>query len=157
MDPKIVYWTGAFANMGLVVALAARGVWLRRQGEIQRHRRHMLAAGALVGLFLLSYGLKLAWLGGEEVEHWSAADVWILRLHESCVLAMLVGGAVATRRGVQLGRTRALSGRPEDPAPPPSLGAWHRRAGWLAVSGAVAGLLTAGMVLFGMYHRAGLL
>jgi hypothetical protein len=157
MDPKLLYWTGAFANMGVVVALAVRGVWLRRRGEIARHRRHMLGGGALVLLFLVSYALKLAWLGREALEHWSAADVWVLRLHETCVLAMLVGGGFAASRGFRLAGTRAASGRADDPPAPPALARWHRRGGWLAVSGAVLGLLSAGLVLLGMYRRAGIL
>jgi hypothetical protein len=157
MDPKLLYWTGALVNMAVVVALAARGVQLRRRGEIARHRRHMLGAGALVGLFLVSYAFKLAWLGREALELWSPADVWVLRLHETCVLTMLLAGGFAASRGFRLAHTRAASGRPGDPPAPPALARWHRRGGWLAVAGAVLGLLTAGLVLLGMYRRAGIL
>ena len=92
MDPKLLFWTGALANMVVIVALAAAAVRARRRGDIRRHRRGMLAAAALVGLFLLSYALKLVWLGREEIERWSVTDVWILRIHELCVLAMLFAG-----------------------------------------------------------------
>lgn len=157
MDPKLLYWTGAFANMGLIVALAWAGVRQRRRGDIARHRRRMLAAAALVGLFLVSYAVKLALLGREPLELWEREEVWILRAHETCVAAMLLGGGLAAWRGRALGRTRSVTRDPADPLAPAPLARGHRRAGWLAVVAAVLGFASAGLVLLGMYLRAGIL
>ena len=157
MDPKTLFWTGAFANMGLVLALAVSGVWQRRRGDIPRHRRRMVLAAALVGLFLASYVLKLAFLGREALHTWSSGAIWTLRIHEACIAVMLLGGAVAGLRALGLRRTRNATRNPSDPLAAPSLAAWHRRAGWAAVVAAGLGFASAGLVLAGMYQRAGLI
>jgi len=156
MDPKLMFWTGALANMGAVVALAALGVWARRRGDIVRHSRLMLSGGALVSLFLLSYLVKLVCLGREDMETWSSGAVWLLRVHETCVLVMLVAGFLAARRGMAMARTRNVTRDPSDPPAAPERVRGHRLAGWTAASAAVAGFLAACLVLFGMYERAGL-
>jgi hypothetical protein len=79
-----------------------------------------------------------------------------LRVHELCVAAMLLGGVVAGFRAWQMREwvgTRLRS--VVRPSAPIEL-ARHRAAGWLAVLGALLGVLTAGAVLVGMYTRAGL-
>lgn len=155
MDPKLMFWTGALANMGVVVALAALGVRARRRGDVVRHRRLMLTGGALVSLFLLSYLVKLVCLGREDMDTWSGGAVWMLRIHETCVLVMLVAGSLATRRGLALVRTRNVTRDPSDPPAAPERARGHRLAGWTAASAAVAGFVTACLVLLGMYQRAG--
>lgn len=156
MDPKLIFWTGAFANMSLIVALAFVGVRARRRGDIALHVRCMLTGAVLVAAFLLAYVWKLAFLGREDMDAWSGASVWVLRIHETCVLVMLVAGALAVRRGRALRATRNVTRDPADPAAPLQQVRGHRGAGQLAVGAAVLGLLTAGVVLFGMYQRAGL-
>jgi uncharacterized membrane protein YozB (DUF420 family) len=157
MDAKLLFWTGAFANMGAVVWLAARGVRHRRRGDVPGHQRAMRAAAALVLLFLLAYAVKLAVLGREPLETWSPAQVWVLRIHELCVASMLLAGSAAWLRSRALRRTRNATRDPADAPAPAALAAWHRRAGWAAVAAAGAGFATAGLVLAGMYHRAGLI
>lgn len=157
MDPKLLFWTGAFVNMALVLGLAVGAVRARRRGDVGRHAHSMLAAGALVGLFLVSYVFKLALLGREPMELWSTGDVWWLRIHETCVAAMLVSGSLAGHRARALRRTRNATAKPTDPPAAPATVSWHRRAGGVAVASAALGFLTAGMVLLGMYRRAGVL
>jgi uncharacterized membrane protein YozB (DUF420 family) len=157
MDPKLAFWTGALINMSAIVILAALGVRERRRGAIAAHRRRMLAAGALVGLFLAAYAVKLALLGREDRSSWGATSVWVLRIHELCVLTMVVAGGLAAARGRRLASTRNATGDPGHPVAPPRLSAGHRRAGWAAVVAAVLGFVTAAGVLAGMYRRAGLL
>jgi len=157
MTPGLLYWTGAFANMLVIVILAGVGVRERRRGRIRQHRRDMLIAAGLVGGFLVSYVLKLALLGREDMSGWSGNAVWTLRFHELCVLSMLLAGGLAARRGSALGRTRAASLDLADPPPAPGAALAHRRAGWTAVVAAALGLLSAALVLVGMYQRAGLL
>lgn len=157
MDPNLVFWTAALANMGLVLGLAVNGVRQRRRGDVPRHRRSMLGAGALVGLFLVGYALKLAFLGREAVETWTPAAIWTLRLHELCVASMLLGGGVAGVRATGLRRTRNATRNPADAPATRSVVVWHRRAGWTAVVAAGLGFGSAVMVLLGMYQRAGLL
>ena len=155
MEPKLVYWTAALANMGVIVVLALRGVAHRRRGAIDRHRRSMLAAGWLVLAFLASYAVKLAVLGREAMQLWSPTAVWVLRIHELCVLTMLVAGGAALWRGRSLSRTRNASLDPRDPPAPAALADGHRRLGTVAVAAALLGFLTAVLVLAGMYARAG--
>lgn len=151
MDVTLLFWTGALLDLLLVALLSWRGVALRRAGDIPGHRRAMTGAGLLVAFFLGAYVLKLIWLGREDRSDWTAADRALLWFHESCVLAMLVGGALARWRARHLGAGAA-------PAPGAAIAAarFHRRAGWAAVVGAALGLATAAGVLFGMYRRAGL-
>lgn len=156
-DPKLLYWTGAFANLLVVAGLSIHGVRLAGRGELARHARAMRAAALLVGLFLLSYVLKLFFLGREEVALWGREAIWILRFHELCVLAMLIGGAVALVLARRLRRTGSFTRTPGDPPAPPALARRHRRAGRAAVLGALLGALTAAFVLAGMYARARIL
>jgi uncharacterized membrane protein YozB (DUF420 family) len=156
MDPKLLYWTGAFLNMGVIVGLAAWGVRARRRGAMALHRRNMLAAISLVLLFVVSYLFKLALLGREDLAVWASADLWTLRIHELCVLVMVVAGGVAAWRGRRLSTTRNTTLSPDDPPAPARLADGHRHAGWTAVAAVVLGFLTAGLVLAGMYRRAGL-
>src|SRR5258708_26698956 len=62
-DPKVAYWTAAFANMLAAVTLAVIGVRRIQRAEVAGHRRMMKTAAPLVLLFALSYGVKLALLG----------------------------------------------------------------------------------------------
>ncbi len=155
MDPRLAYWTFAFIDLCGVVGFAAAGVVALRRGDVTRHRRRMLTAAALVGLFVLSYLCKLALLGREDLASWEVESIWVLRIHELCVFAMLMGGAVAGSRALRLRHTRNATRNPKDPPASSSLVRWHRRAGWTAVSAAVLALGFALLVLAGMYRRAG--
>ncbi len=153
MDPKVLYWTAAFVNLGVIAGLVIRGVAYIRRGDVVRHRRAMLAGAWLVAAFLVSYGLKLAFLGREDLSVWRAFHVQTLRLHETCVLAMLVAGTVALTRARRMRGSRNVTRDPADPPAPESTVRWHRRAGWTGVIGALTGLASAGVVLAGMYAR----
>jgi hypothetical protein len=145
--------------MVLVVVLALRGVRAARQAEILLHRRCMRAAGWLVVGFVASYSLKLALLGREALAQWSPAAIWTLRIHELCIAVMLAGGASALLRAAQLrnepfaASAAGIERAPLSPGLLPALAA-HRRSGWTALVGASLGVLTAGLVLAGMYARA---
>lgn len=155
MHPRLAYWNFAFVDLGAVVAFAAAGVIALRRGDVTQHRRRMLTASALVGLFLLSYLVKLALLGREDLATWELESIWVLRVHELCVFTMLAGGAVAGSRALRLRHTRNATRDPQDPPAPAALAKWHRGAGWTAVSAAALGLGFAWLVLLGMYRRAG--
>jgi uncharacterized membrane protein YozB (DUF420 family) len=157
MDSKVLFWTGALLHMAAVVGLALAGVARRRRGDLRNHVRLMIAAASLVALFLVAYAFKLFLLGREDTNLWSTRDLWVLRIHESCVATMLVAGAMAGRRAAQLRRTRDVTANAADPPAAPSLTRSHRRAGWAAVVAAALGLGTALCVLLAMYARAGLL
>ena len=153
LDPRLAYWTGALLNMLVLFACALAGIRAVRQRDARRHRRWMWLAASLVVLFLVSYVLKLAWLGREDLASWQPPFVWVLRLHELCVLSMLLGGA----RALWLAGRLRLVGRFDPGFDPGPLGRRiraHRRAGWLAVGAAGAGVFTAAFVLWGMYARA---
>lgn len=155
MDPKVLYWTFAFLNMGLVVALALRAMFQVQDGNPQAHRRSMLLAAALVVGFVVSYGFKLAFLGREDLSLWSARDINILRFHESCVAMMLIGGGFAMRFGTRLRATRSFTLSAEDPVADEGLVKRHRIAGRVGLLGALLGFLSSGFVLAGMYARLG--
>lgn len=154
MDSKLLYWTAAFANMLLVVALAGAGVRAIRRGRVFVHRRCMLLAAGLVIGFIVSYVLKVAFLGREELERWGAASVIVLRVHELCVFTMLVGGAVAGQRAFAMRGDPIVRGAPTHLPRTSRLRRWHRRAGWTALTAALLGVVTAAVVLAGMYGRA---
>ena len=155
MDPKLAYWTGALANLGVIVACAARGVRAIRRGEVRTHRRMMLLSSALVGLFLASYVAKVAWLGKEDRTGWTALDRAILGTHETCIAVMLLAGGYALFRALRFqARLRPGWSIPPDPDALPGRDQ-HRRAGTIAKwSGALA-FVTAIGVWAGMLLRAG--
>ncbi len=142
-DPKVIYWTLALANMLAIVALAAVAVRRVRRKEIAGHRRLMLVAISLVGLFLASYVVKLFALGREQLELWDPRYVNVLRFHEACIAVMVLAGG----RAAWLGERRGFA----DPARARS----HRIAGRTAVVSALLGVASASYVLFGMYERSG--
>jgi uncharacterized membrane protein YozB (DUF420 family) len=155
VDPKLWFWTFALANMAAVVALAARGVRAIRAGEIEKHRRSMLAAGWLVVVFLGSYLLKRFALGPEDLAVWSRVARVNLWVHESFVAGMLIAGIGALVLGRRLARTRRVTGQDADPAPSPAALRRHRRFGWSAVVASALGFVTACGILAGMFSRAG--
>jgi uncharacterized membrane protein YozB (DUF420 family) len=155
VDPKLWFWTFALANMAAVVALAARGVRAIRAGEIEKHRRSMLAAGWLVVVFLGSYLLKRFALGPEDLAVWSRVARVNLWVHESFVAGMLIAGIGALVLGRRLARTRRVTGQDADPSPSPAALRRHRRFGWSAVVASALGFVTACGILAGMFSRAG--
>ena len=154
MDPKLLYWSLALANMGAVLALAVAGVRAIRRDEVALHRRRMTLAAWLVLAFLLSYLGKRFWLGSEDLAVWSAAARLNLWVHESLVAGMLLAGGAALALGRRLARTRRVTGRPEDPAASAAALGRHHRFGWLAVACAALGFATACGILLGMFGRA---
>jgi uncharacterized membrane protein YozB (DUF420 family) len=152
LDAKLLYWTGALLNLGVILACVGVGVRRVRRDDVAGHRRLMLAAAVLVGLFFASYALKLAWLGREDRSLWTGLDYVVLYVHELCVAAMLLGGALAGFRAWRF-RDRLGPGfeRPEGALPGAAL---HRAAGRVAAIGAALGFLTAAGVLAGMFARA---
>lgn len=154
MDAKVIYWGAAVVNFAALTTIAIAGVRQAKRGEYARHRRSMLVAAGLVAGFLVSYVLKLALLGREAVSTWSARDVWTLRLHETCVLAMLLGGVLAFRHGRALQRSRRFTRDPADPQPAASDVSRHRLAGRVALAGALLGLFSAVFVWLGMWSRS---
>jgi uncharacterized membrane protein YozB (DUF420 family) len=154
MEPKLLYWSLALANMALVVAFAARGVRAVRAGDIATHRRSMTIAGVLVVGFLVSYVAKVGVLGSEDLSIWSFAAKLNLWVHEAFVVTMLLAGSAALVVGRRLARTRRVTGRAEDPAPGADTVRRHRRLGWLAVACSGLGLVTACGILAGMFARS---
>lgn len=154
MNPKLVYWTLALANLGVVVACGARGIGAIRRGDVRAHLRMMITASALVGLFLVSYLAKVAVLGKEDRSGWTALDHAVLGIHETCVAAMLVAGGVALFRAWRFSARL----RPSWTLPPAADGlpgrAQHRRAGRIAAWAGVFAFVTAIGVWAGMLLRA---
>ncbi len=153
MDAHLAFWTAALVDLGAVALCAVLGVRRARRGDLYGHRRLMRTAVAGILLFLVAYLVKLPLLGREDRSLWDAASLTALYVHETCVLAMLLGGAVALFRarrfGADLERFDArdaavVAGRRQ-----------HRIAGRIALCAALLGFATAALVLLGMYQRAG--
>jgi uncharacterized membrane protein YozB (DUF420 family) len=140
--------------MAVIVFLAVRGVRAIRAGDVARHRRAMTLAGLLVVGFLVSYGVKVAVLGGEDLSVWSFGAKLNLWVHEGFVVTMLLAGGAALVIGRRIARTRRVTGRAEDPAPGVDVLRRHRRLGWLAVACSGLGLVTACGILAGMFGRS---
>ena len=113
----------------------------------------MLTAGALVIGFLVAYVAKVLLLGKEDLSVWSRAEVNTLHFHETCVAAMLLMGVVALSRAWRMRETRRVTLNPEDPEASEGLVRFHRWAGWTALVGCFFGLVSAGLVLAGMFSR----
>jgi hypothetical protein len=148
MDPRILYWGGALALMLFAVACAWRGVRRIRAGDREAHRRCMSLSLTLVLSFLLSYPVKLALIGPEDLAQWSRGSRLWLQAHESFVAVMLIGG-LAARLAAR--RLRGATPRRREHGP---IGRLHRMAGWTAVGGATLALATAAFVFQGMLSRA---
>lgn len=155
MDPGIVFWSAALANLSVIVALTVRGVRQIRRNETAAHRRSMLTACALVALFLASYVVKRLVIGAEDLSVWSVGHRVNLYVHESLVATMLIAGTVAFLRGRRLARTRRVTHNDADPRADPAQLRRHRGAGWIAVVSSWLAFATACGILAGMLVRSG--
>lgn len=149
-DPGIWYWGAALANMALLVGFAFAGVWRARRRDFARHRRLVFVSAGLVVAFLVSYPLKLAWLGREALSSWSPERVALLRFHESCVLVMLVAGGYALTSALRLGLPLAKFPAGADAADLSRRIARHRLAGRICLGAMALGLGSALGVFAGM-------
>ncbi len=153
MSGALAFWSFALADLLGVVVCAWLGVRRIRAADVRGHRRLMLAAASLVGLFLASYGVKLALMGREDLSTWDTASLVSLYVHETFIAIMLVAGGLAGLRAWRFGRAALAEG----PAPPGSRGRdrrFHRRAGGIAVWASVFAWIAASLMLAGMYARA---
>ncbi len=147
IDPNLLFWPLALANFLGVVVCALLGVRRIRRRDLRGHRRFMIGAGGLVGLFLLSYVLKVIFLGKELRELWTATARTALYVHETAILVMLVAGGVAGYRAWRFRHTLG-SGPLPDPVEESRRGRlWHRRAGWTAVVASMGAFVTAAVWL----------
>ena len=156
MDPKLLFWTAALINLGVLCGFALCGVVFARRGEIARHLRAMRIASWMILGFLAAYVLKVVALGREDQSIWTTLDVWVLRVHELFVVFMLIGGGVAWVQSRKLVETRLVTHDPNDPLPDPKTIRTHRVAGRTAVIASVLAFVMAIGVLAGMVGRAGL-
>jgi uncharacterized membrane protein YozB (DUF420 family) len=153
MDPKLLFWSAALVNLGVLCGFALSGVRYVRRGEVARHRRAMKIASWLILAFLGSYVLKVGFLGREDQSVWTAVDVWVLRIHELFVMVMMIAGSVAWVKARKLVETRLVTHDPADPIPDPAIVRVHRLAGRTAVISSILALLFAIGVLLGMFAR----
>ncbi len=154
MNPSLAFWTAALIDLLAIVVLISIGIQSIRRGNLSRHRRCMKSAATLVACFLGIYPLKVLYIGRERLSEWSELAVAILRIHELCVFAMVVGGLTALILSRQMHSTRnQLTHLPNTPLASSRLLRRHRIAGRTAAIGAGLAFLTAAIVLVGMYER----
>jgi uncharacterized membrane protein YozB (DUF420 family) len=156
MNPSLAFWTAALINLCAIVTLVAIGIRNIRRGKLSHHRRCMKTAAVLVACFLGIYPIKVLWFGRERLPEWSGQAVAVLRIHELCVLVMIVGGVTALFLSRKMHRSRnRLTDLPDGPLASSRTLRRHRMAGWTAAIGAGLALLTAAIVIAGMYERVG--
>ena len=136
------------ADLHFEKATAFAGYRAIRRQDVRAHKRWMNTSVVLVLLFLASYVVKVFVLGKEELNLWSSGARAVLWTHETFVLAMVVAGTIARLLARKLDPDR-------DAAEGPRTRTRHRRAGKTALVASALGLLTAILVLAGMYMRAG--
>jgi len=144
---NVWFWSGALANMAVAVGFVYLCVARIRRGRVAEHRRFMLTAAGLVGLFLASYVAKVILVGREDFSAWTLGERAVLWFHEACVFTMLAAGVWAVFLATQ--------NRFADPGVvrPQRVARAHRRAGWTAIAAATLGLCSAAMVLWQMFQR----
>ena len=152
MDPKLLYWTAALANLGVIVFAGWRAIAAIRRGDVVGHRRGMRIAGGLVFLFLVSYAAKVVLLGKEDRSAWTSVDYAILYTHELCIAGMLLAGGFALYRAS--GFRDALGEPPKLPGERLAGASQHTRAGKVAAWTGLFAFLTAVGVWGGMLLRA---
>jgi uncharacterized membrane protein YozB (DUF420 family) len=155
MNPSLAFWTAALIDLLAIVALVAIGIRNIRRGNLSQHRRCMKGAAALVACFFGIYPIKVLCFGREQLSEWSGQAVAILRIHEFCVFAMVVGGltALILTRKMHSNRNQ-LTHLPDASLASSHTLRRHRMAGWTAAIGAGLAFLTAAIVLLGMYERS---
>lgn len=154
MNPNLAFWTAALIDLLAIVVLIAIGIRSIRRGNLSRHRRCMKSAAILVAGFLGIYPLKVLYIGRERLSEWSEQAVVILRIHELCVFAMVVGGLTALFLSRKMHSSRnQLDQLPDAPLASSQTLRKHRIAGRIAAIGAGLAFLTAAIVLAGMYDR----
>jgi len=148
MDPKLLFWTGALVNMWLIVAISYLGIAKVRAGDEDGHQKRMLAAGGLVFLFVMAYGLKLVFLGREDLGQWEQWAVTLLRIHELFIFGMIAGGVRAIMLITKVRKLEAQT--PDDPSIQ-VLRSTHAKTGKFTFASCVGGAVTASGVLFSMF------
>lgn len=156
MDPRLIYWSCALLVLLLMVVAALLGWWYGRRKDFRRHRLLMNTSVALCLIFLASYVWKVLWLGKEDLSVWSRTDLFVLRLHETLVGIMLLLGGGARLIARRFSRWILPSGRLSPPEGEDRRRALriHRRMGQIAILISAAALLTAVLILAGMFGRA---
>ncbi|MFN7962283.1 MAG: DUF420 domain-containing protein [Thermoanaerobaculia bacterium] len=144
MNTTLSFWTASLLLLAVAIAMGFAGWRHIRYGRVEEHRRRMRAAMWLVVAFLVAYLAKVAFLGRENLALWDSRSLWILRLHETVISVMLLAGGVARWLG-QKAADRDCLGSPAN--------RWHRWFGRLALVAGLCGLVTAALVLAGMYAR----
>ncbi len=145
---KVAYWAFAWALLAAAAVSGSLGWRAIRQEKLERHARLMNQAVILIVLFLVSYPIKLALLGREDLGTWSEAARVMLRSHEAAVAVMLIAGGLArwlARRFGKAGRNLADASMSDRSR--------HRRLGRAALVMSFVGLGTAAAVLVGMILR----
>lgn len=145
MDANLIFWTYALALMAAMIAMGLVGWRQIRRGEARRHRRSMQISIALFFTFIASYLLKLRFLGREEFSQWSPADITVLRIHETFVLVLFLGGIAARWQAHRMETSTADR---------QVVARRHRLAGRTTLISGILALLTAGVVLLGMFRRS---
>lgn len=137
MSGVMVMWSLALACAGAGFVSAATGLWLARRKRIAAHRRMMLLAGALVGLFVVVYLAKVILFGREPKAEWTDVELVVLRVHEVLVAVFLIAGARAAWLSRRL--TVDPAGGPEEARDRRH----HRLAGRIAVGAYGLAMITA--------------
>ncbi|MCB1033482.1 MAG: DUF420 domain-containing protein [Acidobacteria bacterium] len=145
MSSHLSFWGLALILFASITASTLLGWREIRRGNVQRHRRLMNLAGALVGVFVLLYVGKVIFLGREDLSHWSPWDLAILRIHETFIAVMILSA----------GSARWIARRLGGPSDDARDRRRHRLLGRIGATSCLLAFLTALVVLRQLVVNAG--
>ena len=149
MTANLMYWLFAYVLTLVAFLIGLNGVSHIRRGDWQAHRKRMVASCNLILFFVASYVVKVLVLGREDKSDWSTFYLVVLYIHESFIACMLIFGVLARIRAAKL-QLKTPDGSDA------IVRKKHGNAGKMCLLFCALGILTATVVVFGMFERAGL-
>ena len=150
MNVNLAFWVFAYALTLLSIIIAFSGVGAAKKGDFETHRKRMTLACNLILFFVLSYVVKMFALGREDKSQWTTIYLVVLYIHETLIGGMLVSGTIS--RVLAYKFRDSLSGDTVSPLDIKRRKT-HARAGKMCIMFAISALITAAVVLYGMFVR----
>lgn len=148
---NLAYWTFAYIWTILAVLVAFRAVGHVKAGKIQAHRRLMVGASNMMIFFVLTYVAKVLILGREDKSNWESFYLITLYIHEAFIGLMLVFGTLGRLTARHFGKDIDSQKLAKIDV---KLRRQHKLRGKLTLYFAILAIITATVVLYGMYARA---
>lgn len=150
MNVNLAFWVFAYALTLVAILLAFSGVRAAKKGDLETHARLMRFACNLILFFVVSYVVKMFALGREDKSQWTDFYLVVLYIHETLIGGMLVSGTIS--RVLAYKFRHSLTGATVSPLDLKRRKT-HTKAGKMCILFAILALVTAGVVLYGMFVR----